>query len=88
MELFKASVPLVESSQKVLNLDLKIQPKKKLLNALSNSFFENLFIKFSGDAAAGNEFIIKKDSTRDGEIIQGFYSKQQLACFFSDRKFM
>jgi len=35
MELFKSSVPLSEGGQKVLNLDLKIQPKKKLLNALS-----------------------------------------------------
>jgi len=34
------------------------------------------------------DFIVRKDGSRDGEIINGFYSKQQLACFFSDRKRM
>jgi len=35
----------------------------------------------------GNNFVVRKDTnSKDGDIVSGFYSKQQLNCFFSDRK--
>jgi len=29
---------------------------------------------------------VEKDPTRDGDIIEGFYAKHQLDCFFKERK--
>jgi len=38
--------------------------------------------------AMEKDFQIRKDYSRDGDILCGFYSKHQLACLFSERKRM
>jgi len=32
------------------------------------------------------KFQVKKDTTRDGEIVEGFYGKQQMEMVFKDKK--
>jgi len=73
MELFKVTTPLIENSQKSVPFTIKVSPKKKTLNVFAESSIEK-------------GFVIRKDLSRDGEILAGLYSKQQLACFFSERK--
>ena len=38
------------------------------------------------DPAEIERFKVKKDYTRDGEIIEGFYSKQQMDAVFKEKK--
>jgi len=74
MDVFKSSVPAAQNNQSFLSVDLKIRPKKQPLIALDNT--------------SESAFVIEKDPLRDGDIIEGFYAKHQLAAFFVDHKKM
>jgi len=73
MIVLKSSVPAYQNNQSFLSFDLKVRPKKKLLQALDDPLSEK-------------GFQIEKDQSKDGDIIEGFYTKLQLRPFFEDTK--
>jgi len=82
----KSAVPSYQNNQSFLSLDLKVRPKKKLLQAIGKK--KVLLSKPStlDDPHAENVFHIEKDQSKDGDIIDGFYAKHQLRTFFEDTK--
>jgi len=73
MGIFRNTVPAYPNNQSFLSVELKIRPKKNTLPALEAPDPEN--------PVKNN-----KDTTKDGDIIQGFYNVQQLSSFFDSNK--
>lgn len=68
-------------NQSFLPYDLKIKPRGIPLRASGNN--TNWYCLTRLDSFIENKFFaVEKDPVRDSEIIEGFYSKQQLKYFF------
>ena len=84
MEIIKTYSPIYPKNQEFLTLDLRIKPKSNPLKALSKKYW--FLFRAIDDPAEIERFKVKKDYTRDGEIIEGFYSKQQMDAVFKEKK--
>jgi len=73
MAIFKTSVPAYPNNQSFLSVELKIKPKKNTQQATDGSEVEN-------------PTKVDKDAVKDGDIIQGFYTVQQMSAFFDCNK--
>jgi len=89
MVVFKSLVPIFHNNQSFLPVSLKIKPKKKLSVALGIENYMIILIKNKLDLSETEvKFKVDKVECKDTEMMEGFYLKRQLRCFFEERKKM
>jgi len=83
IECLQESAPVDNKNQNFLPHDLKIKPRGIPLRATGTtlSIHSNLKDSFTDNKL----FEVEKEPTRDSEIIEGFFSKQQMKYFFEEK---
>ncbi len=84
MDCLQESAPVDSKNQSFLPFDLKIKPRSIPFRATGTIILQ--FISIIVDSFVNNMlFEVEKEPTRDSEIIEGFFSKQQLNYFFEEK---
>lgn len=86
LELFRSTVPIYKDNQAFLPVELKVKPRSVPLTAEGIIEYKGSQMLDTNPFDEGEETKRNDPKHKEPEPIKGFLTKEQLRCFFVDRK--